>query len=202
MSQKFYPTHAHGIAPINMALDLRDKVELEDVEAVTIEAYNRAVYNVGGDQSKPERVDPQTREDADHSIPWLVAVALRDGKLGPKSFTPETVRDPGLRPLMNKIKVIENQEFSRQYPKAHNMTMEIVTRSGKRHKAESTYPKGYLHNPLSDKELESKFTSMAEDVLGAAGCRKALDVLWHLDELKTLKPLFDAFEARSTRVSS
>ena len=103
---------------------------------------------------------------------------------------------------MARIKVRENPEFSRVYPKAHNMTVEIVTRSGQRFKAAETFPKGYRQNPLSDAELEAKFTSMADEVLGPAGSRRALDLLWHLDELKRVADLFDAFLIQPSRLAA
>jgi 2-methylcitrate dehydratase len=202
MSHKFYPTHGPGVSPISMALELRDKVQIDDIEAINIQAYNRALYNVGGGPDKSQRFDPQTREDADHSIPWLVAVALRDGTFGPASYRPESLTDPNLRPLMSKVTLIENPDFSDQFPAVQNMRMEIVTRSGQRHTAAIQWPKGYFaKNPLSDAELEAKFSSVAEEILGQSESRKALDVLWHLDELDTMEPVFDALMPLSSRIS-
>jgi len=197
MSQKIYPTHAHGLAPITMALELRTKVRLDDIEEINIEGYYKALYNTGAGPDKAVRFDPQTPEDANHSIPWAVAVALRDGTFGPRSYESESLRDPSLRPLMRKVHLIENPEFSREYPQVHNMTMEIVTRSGERHTAASRYPKGYFENPLTDAELEQKFVGLTEELIGASRCREALDLLWRLDELKTLAPVFDALTVRA-----
>ena len=201
LSHKFYPTHGPGVSPITMALELREKVRIDEIQAINIEAYNRALFNVGGGPDKSQRYDPQTREDADHSIPWLVAVALRDGKFDATSYRPESVQDPGLRPMMRKVAVTENPEFSEQFPAAQNMTMEIVTTAGQRHRTAVRWPKGYYQrNPLSDDELEAKFTSIAHESLGQAGCRKALDLLWHLEELDTLDPIYEAMMPISSRV--
>ena len=62
--------------------------------------------------TEPEKWDPQTRETADHSIPSLVAVAFHDGAVTPASFTPERVRDPALRPLMAKMTIDEDKDFT------------------------------------------------------------------------------------------
>ena len=44
------------------------KVKFEDIDAINLEYYYRALHTVGGDPDKPEKWDPQTREDADHSM--------------------------------------------------------------------------------------------------------------------------------------
>src|SRR5262249_651023 len=99
MSQKLYPCHHHGIAAIVMATELGNKPPRDDTEAINTAAYHRALSTGGAGPDKPQRRDPQTREDADHSIPWLVAVALRDGTLTPRSFDPPSLLDPALRPI-------------------------------------------------------------------------------------------------------
>jgi 2-methylcitrate dehydratase len=198
MSHKIYPCHHHGIAAISMAIGLRDKVKAEDIKAINVQAYHRALFNVGGGPDKPQRRDPRTREDADHSLPWLISVALRDGNVTPASFEPVSLLDPALRPVMATVNVTENLEFTRRYPNEHAMTMEIVTRSGQRYTAASKHAKGDRANALTDKELEAKFIGLAEEILGARKCREALDVLWNLDDLESVGPIFESLTARST----
>src|SRR5262245_1793019 len=198
MSHKIFPCHNHGLSPISMALELRDKVKMEEIAAINIQAYFRATNALDAGPNKPEKRDPQSREDADHSIPWLVAMALRDGKVTRDSFKTENVREQTLRPLMQKVKVTENAEFTREFPQAYHMTMEIVTRSGERYKADRPYPKGYLQNPLTDAELEEKFANLVEGSIGPKQCRRALDLLWRLEELATFSPILDALSSVSS----
>ena len=56
------------------------------------------------------------RETADHSLPYMLAIALRDGRITPASFEPQRYLDPSLRPLMNRIRVAESPEFTRRFP--------------------------------------------------------------------------------------
>jgi 2-methylcitrate dehydratase len=194
IGQKFFPCHGHGDPAISLALQLRDKVKLDEIEAINVQSYRKALHSVGGGPDKPERLNPQTREDADHSIPWLVATAFWDGAFTAASFKPERVRDPKLRPLMQRVKVVENPEFTRQYPQLYNATMEVVTRSGDRYTAAASYPKGHPMNPLTDQELEAKFTGLAQGVLSPRQCTEVLDLLWRLEELKGMGPIFDALQ--------
>ena len=194
ISLKNFPCHGHAQTPVELALELRNQVRVEEIEAINLQYYYRALHNVGGDPDKPERWDPQTREDADHSIPWLVAVALQDGAVNPASFTTERVRDPELRPLMQKVTITENPEFSRQFPETYNCDMEVVTRDGERYRATSVHPKGHWRNPLTDQELEAKFLGLAQEVLTPGQCSEALELLWRLEELEDVSAIYDALQ--------
>ena len=189
-SLKFFPSQIHTQAPISLALELRKKVKLEEIESINVETYQTAWRSAG---SEPEKWDPQTRETADHSLPYLIAVAFMDGVVTPASFVADRVRDPGLRPLMQKITIKENPDFTRQYPEAQVSQIEVVTRAGQHIVERARYPKGHRKNPLTDEELEDKFCSLAQAVLTPERCRRALEVLWKLEEVDDIGTVLDLF---------
>jgi 2-methylcitrate dehydratase len=132
---------------------------------------------------EPAKWDPQTRETADHSIPYLLAVALVDGKVDHDTFRGERIRDPKLRPLMNKIHVSENKEFSRRFPAELMVRIAITAKSGTTVTDELAHPRGHARNPVSDGELDAKFDALVEtrgpkDAGNARAVRKAL---WAFD---------------------
>ena len=80
---KYFPSQIHTQSAIWMALAMRDKVALNEIESVHLETYHAAWSSAGND---PNKWDPRTRETADHSLPYLIAVAL-DGRRGhPRIF--------------------------------------------------------------------------------------------------------------------
>ena len=89
---KFYPSQIHTQAPIDLAIQLHERVSLDDVASIKIQSYRSAVSSAS---TEPEKWDPQTRETADHSIPFLTAVGLRDGAVTPATFAPDRIADPG-----------------------------------------------------------------------------------------------------------
>ena len=135
---------------------------------------------------------PKTRETADHSLPYVVAVALTDGALTPAGFDPRRIRDPLLRPLMRKVEVSEDPEATRNYPAQQRARMEVDLRSGRRLTRAVDYPKGHSRNPLSDSELERKFLGLTSDVLSPSRQASLLERLWRFDELENLDALFEA----------
>ncbi|MDE0029578.1 MAG: MmgE/PrpD family protein [Deltaproteobacteria bacterium] len=188
-SIKYFPAQIHTQAGAAMALDLRNEFDLEELERVRIATYKVAVRNAAGE---PEKWDPKTRETADHSLPYVVAVALADGALTPASFVAERIADALLRPLMGKVEVGEDPEATRRYPAEQRARMEVELRSGRRLTRAADYPKGHSRNPLSDDELQQKFLGLTTGVLPEPRRGKLLDLLWRFDELENLDPLFEA----------
>jgi len=188
-SIKYFPAQIHTQAGAGMALELRDEFDLEDLERIRIATYRVAVRNAAGE---PEKWDPQTRETADHSLPYVVAVALADGALTPASFAEERIADPLLRPLMRKVEVSEDPEATRGYPAQQRARMEVDLRSGGRLTRATDYPKGHGRNPLSDAELEQKFHGLTAGVLPESRRATLLELLWRFDALENLDPLFEA----------
>ena len=188
-SIKYFPVQIHTQAGAAMALELRDEFKLDDLERIRIETYGVAVRNAAGET---EKWDPGTRETADHSLPYVVAVALTDGEVTPASFDEKRIGDPLLRPLMRKIEVSEDPEATRDYPAQQRARMETELRSGRRLTRSADYPKGHSRNPLSDGELEQKFLGLTAGVLSAQRQAALLERLWRFDELENPYPLFEA----------
>src|SRR5207247_6033369 len=133
--------------------------------------------------------DPRARETADHSIPYLVAAAFQDGAVTPATFAPSRIQDPALRPLIKKLTVVEEPEFTRRYPAESCTRIEVTTTDGRRLTAETAHPKGHHRNPLTDAEVEGKFRGLASGVLGAEGCDRVLREVWSLENARPLDRL-------------
>lgn len=172
---KTFPVCYHGLSAVEAALQLRHRIALPAVAAVEIETYALSVMRMANESS---RWSPGTRETADHSLPYVVATALRDGALTSASYGPERLRDPALRELMQKIKVTASEAMSGTYPATAPARIVVVLQSGERCAAEVRYPKGHSENPISDADLERKFFDLAGRHLSTDRMRRLLDRLW------------------------
>jgi 2-methylcitrate dehydratase len=188
-SFKFFPSQIHTQGPIGLALELRSQVPAEQIAAIRLRTYRAAVRSAATD---PQKWDPQTRETADHSIPYLVATALQDGAVTPASFTNERIRSPAVRQLMSKMTIEEDPEFTEHFPEDLTCWMEITTTSGQCCTAETSYPKGHRQNPLTDAELETKFRHLAAEILPEPQCSAALAQLWSLEQAPNLRALLES----------
>jgi 2-methylcitrate dehydratase len=156
---------------------------------VHMATYGEAVRRTA---TEAEKWDPETRETADHSIPYLVAAAFQDGVVTPATFAPSRIRDPALRPLIKKLTVVEEPEFTRRYPAESCTRIEVTTTDGKRMAAETSHPKGHYRNPLTDGEVEAKFRELTSGALGMEGRDRVLAEVWDLENAATLDRLFES----------
>ena len=170
-------------------LELRQQVPIGDIDTVHVATYEEAVRRTA---TEPEKWNPETRETADHSIPYLLAAAWQDGEVTPATFAPARIHDPALRTLIKKLTVTEDSECTRRYPAESCSRIEVRTTDGRQLAVETNYPKGHRRNPLTDREVEGKFRGLGSSALGAHGCDKLFEEIWNLDKATTLDRLFDS----------
>jgi 2-methylcitrate dehydratase len=139
--------------------------------------------------SDASRWAPTTRETADHSFPYCVSIALLDGEVTQASFAEGRLRDPAVQELMRKVKVIEAPALSAMYPEGAPGRVTIAMRSGESHVAEVRYPKGHEKNPMTDGEIEEKFTELCAARLSAEQRKKVIGTLWQLEAMEDVRTL-------------
>ncbi len=197
-SFKAYPSVIHTQGPIGLVLELRQQVATAEIDSVHVATYGEAVRRTA---TEAEKWNPETRETADHSIPYLVAAAFQDGDVTPAIFAPSRIQDPALRQLIKKLTVVEEPEFTRRYPAESCTRIEVTTTDGRRVAAETSHPKGHYRNPLTDGEVEGKFRGLASGVLAAQGCDRVLREVWNLENAPTLDRLFESLVISRRRTS-
>ena len=180
---EFIKLHDEGLKP-------------DDIESVRIGTYFVAWSEIGGGQDDhAQKWDPRNRETADHSLPYMCAVALADGRVQAESYLPERFGDPALRPLMDKIEVVEDPDITANWTRmpAHDITIRLV--SGETRHVRADYPRGHPGNPATEAELTGKFRAQVEPAAGVRAAGDLLSMLGDLDALGTLDPMFGALRA-------
>ena len=191
-SIKYWPAEYHSQSAIEAALSLRKQIDqLAEVKSVTIESHDAAVDIIG---SEPEKWRPATRETADHSLPYITAIALIDGEITNKQFEPERFKDPEVWKFLENVKVERNAELSAIYPGAVANIVHVVLAGGRRLTKRVDYPLGHAKNPLTDSEVEGKFFALVEPSIGQKRAGRIVDLVWKLDEAKNVDDLVKALE--------
>ena len=193
---KHYPVEYHAQTAVEATLALRNElIEAEGARAVDhvmdveIGSYDVAIEIIGRD---PEKWQPATRETADHSFPYCVAVALLHGHVTLQSFGPKRLQDPAVRDLMKKIRVVQQPEFVGRYPKIMPTRVTVRTEAGKTCMSQVDVPVGHPANPMSDRDLEAKFRRLAAGRLNRSRIDRLIEFVWSLDRVQdigTLMPL-------------
>lgn len=175
---KPYPVEYHAQTAVEAALRLREKVRLEEIEKIRIDTYE-AAYTIIGPKD-PEKWDPHTKETADHSIMWITAAALVWGSIKIEHY--KDIRNPAVLSLMKKMEVNLDPELDKLYPQAFPTVITVYTKGGAKYTERVDYAKGHPKNPMTDAELEEKFNTLTRDVLPEDARKRALQILWHLED--------------------
>lgn len=153
--RKLYASCRHTHSAVEAALMLRTEydIALNDIKEIIVATYDLAVY--GHDNTEVHSISA-----AKMSTPYSVATALIYGKSGLDAFTEKMLADSLVRALTQKVKVISKSAFTCLVPKirAAEVTIELI--NGDKYKSRVNYPKGEPENPLSNEEMEKKFTEL------------------------------------------
>jgi len=191
-SIKYWPAEYHSQSAIEAALLLRKQIgDLAQVKSMTIESHDASVDIIG---SEPEKWKPETRETADHSLPYITAIALIDGEVTNKQFELERFADPKIWKFLENVKIERNAELSAMYPGAVANIVHVDLADGKRLTKRVDYPLGHAKNPLKDAEVERKFFALITPALGEKGAKRIAEYVWKLDEAQNVDDLMKAME--------
>src|SRR6266478_5242973 len=179
-SIKYWPAEYHSQSAIEAALFLRQQLDdPAQVKSMTIESHDASVDIIG---SEPEKWRPETRETADHSLPYITAIALIDGKVTDRQFQPSRFTDPAIWKFLENVKVTRNAELSALYPGAVANIVHVTLKDGRTLTKRVDYPLGNAKNPVSDVELERKFLHLVAPALGRDHSARILQRAWSLDQ--------------------
>lgn len=136
--------------------------------------------------------NPKTGLEGQFSMGFCIAVALVDRKVSIEQFADEKVNDPRMQKLMKKFHLYIREDLKGVESSSSNAcTLKIRMRSGKIYEKSIDKNKGSAQNPLSKVELENKFRDGAKAVLSERQIDQCLDLIEHLESLKTISRLTD-----------
>jgi 2-methylcitrate dehydratase len=175
-SMKAFPTealtHTHLSATLKVLND--NDINYDDIEEVTITTIARACDIL----FDPAKYRPQTRETADHSLPYCIAAAIVDRQVTTKSFSEEKMKDNRIWTVIDKIKGEASQEFERMFPAKQPSRVRVMTTDGNTHEAYLEYPKGDPREPMTEEDLDNKFSALAEPLFDADGRKQLKDLVF------------------------
>ncbi len=191
---KSFPIEALSHAPLTAMMKTvkEHKIKADDVKEIKVEVIARAADILGD----PHKYRPDSKETADHSLPYCMAAGLVDGMVTPLQFKEERVLDKALIPIMDKVKVVPNEEFEALFPKFQPSRVTITTNDGKSHSTRVDVPKGDPRDPMTEEEIAVKFTALGGDVIGKDQCKKLQSFIMSMETAKNLGGLFELTTAR------
>lgn len=193
---KSFPIEALSHSPLTAMMKTIKEHEIrpDEVSEIKVEVIARAADILGD----PHKYRPNSKETADHSLPYCLAVGLLDGMVTPLQFREERVQDKALIPIMDKVKVLPNEEFESLFPKFQPSRVTITTSTGESHSTRVDVPKGDPRDPMTEEEIAVKFTALGADVVGQDQCKKLQGFIMQMDNASNLDVLFELTTARNS----
>ena len=165
---KKYPVEYHAMAAVEASLKLMNDIDINHIDSINVYTYEAAVSIL----ADPEKWHPENKETADHSLPFIIASTLLNKDFWVNNYN--DIRNRQITSLMEKIKVTELREYTEQYPEKLPVRIEVKC-CGKTHESSVEIPKGHYKNPMTDREIESKFVRLT-------GMTDSLKALWTMED--------------------
>jgi 2-methylcitrate dehydratase len=189
---KAYAAAVFTQGPIEAALELRRAHDLGPAEISDVVVTACAPAVARAEESTHRR--PPTRESADHSLPFAVAVALVEGDVMPAQYAREQWRAPDVLALMDRIECRADDAFDRRYIEAgeHPVRVEIRTRDGRQLVHELANPRGHPDNPMTVADIDAKFRRLTAGLVAVDDQDAVVELVDDLDRASSVAPLVAA----------
>ncbi len=162
---KAYPCFAGGQSAVAAALALHRLVDGNADRLATIRVSFAELAIVRRQLADPGRIAPRSREAADHSLHFLVAVALLDGAFGLEQFAGERWNDPSVRALMARLEMTTDADLTRRAGQAYPCAIHAVDRDGRSYDTEILAPPGHTPDGPDVAAATEKFHRMTAGIL-------------------------------------
>ena len=177
---------------IEAGLKLYEQIDsVEDIEHIHIETFQMAYDILAKDEQKWA---PETRETADHSLPYIVMATLEDGSIDIDTFSPERL---GVQETLNRLKTIMSievtDEMNAGYPDGNPNRITLTLKDGSKLQEIVKHPSGHSGNPFSDEEIEEKFLRLTKQFISRDKQKHALGLLNNLEIITDFDEVVNCF---------
>jgi 2-methylcitrate dehydratase len=198
---KKYNSMIHTQSAVHCMVELAKQNKIDPAKIVSIEAevFQLAYDFAGGGLYGTDRVI-QTKEQADHSLPYLLAVALLDGDVQPAQFKPDRIAKPDVQALLKKVSVRANHEYTEEYPEKMPAKITVRLQDGKviEHEVQD-YP-GLASHPFTWEDSVEKFDRLVAGRADKGLSEEIKDAVRSLEsiQVRDLMPLLGRVRAAAS----
>jgi 2-methylcitrate dehydratase len=183
---KRYNAEIHSQSALEALLELREAHAFNpgDVKRVELETFQVAYDIIGGGEEGGKK-EIQSKEQADHSLPYLLAVALLDGQVMPEQFAPERIVRADVQELLRRVEVRPAADLTARFPAEHACRLRLRLAGGVTLAAEKSDYHGFVTRPMSWERVRQKFERLAAEAVADELAAELAEAVEALDELET-----------------
>jgi 2-methylcitrate dehydratase len=182
---KKYNAEIHSQSAIEGALELKEEhgFKVDDIDRVEIAIFDVAYHIIGGGEEGDKTI-VRNKEEADHSLQYMVAVALIDGQVMPEQYDQERILRGDVQDLLKRVKVERDEEYSRRFPEEHGCRVDIRLSNGRNLVKEKTEYEGFHTNPMEWENVVAKFERLSEPYAPGPLRKGIVDRVLHIEEMR------------------
>ena len=183
---KKYNAEIHSQSSIEGMIELRNEHNLtaKNVERIEIEIFDVAYHIIGGGE-EGDKTMVRTKEEADHSLQYMVSAALIDGQVMPEQYREERIKADDIQSLLQKVKVSPSREFSDRFPDEMPAKLTVHRKDGQTHTVEKSDYEGFHTRPMSWETVIKKFEGLAAPYTGNEVRERLINMIRNLEEFST-----------------
>lgn len=182
---KKYNAEFHAQTAMEAALDLRSqqKVNPADIKTVSVDIFDVA-YNIIGGGNDENKQHVKTKEEADHSLPYMIAVALIDGEVTPAQYEPKRILKQDVQDLLKMVTIRPDKAISDRFPEEMPCSIQIELNDGKKLSIEKHDYEGFYTHPMPWETVVAKFNTLASPYASEVQRTAIVDAVAHLETHK------------------
>ena len=184
-SVKKYNAEFHAQSVLEGVLELQEfyQVRPAEIERIEVEVFDVAYHIIGGGEEE-DKYYVRTKEEADHSLPYLVAVALLDGEVTPAQYAPERIVREDVQTLLRKVTVRPDDTLSQRFPAAIPCRLRVfLTGSRVLHLEQEDYA-GFSTRPFTWEQAVAKFERLASPYAEQELHQAIVEAVAHLETIE------------------
>jgi len=174
---KQYPAAYIIHSAIDATLDLRREHTFEpgQIKEVTVEGFGWLIEDMVHGMGGKSRYDIDTRETADHSLPYCVAVSLVDGEYTLAQLDTPRWNAPEVKSMLAKVRCVHNPDFDGGFPANRPARITVMLTNGQAITRERRFPRGDPRTPLTDENIAAKFKRLSGSILSSNRQQQAIE---------------------------
>lgn len=179
---KKHNAEIHSQSAIDAAIEITGQPGFDPsaIRAVRVTTFQVA-YDIIGGGEEGDKLQIRTKEEADHSLLYMVAVALLDGQVQPTQYDPERIVADDVQQLLKRVSVRPDAAYSARFPAELPSQVEVELNDGSVLSAEAASYRGFHTDPLTWTDAVAKFDRLVTPFAGEPLRDRIAEVVEDLD---------------------
>jgi 2-methylcitrate dehydratase len=179
---KKYNAEIHSQSALEGILELKQEevFRADEVERIELDIFDVAYHIIGGGE-EGDKTLVRTKEEADHSLPYMLAVAILDDQVTPAQYRPERIQREDVQTLLRKVSVRPQPAYSQRFPDEMPCRISVTLQDGRTVTKEKRDYEGFHTRPMRWETVVQKFEWLSQPYVDSALQHKIVDAVANLE---------------------